>query len=251
MVDLLDEQNLNTDLNSLDTLTLFAPNNDAIAEFASVYASLSDDEKDALLLYHAVGADIPSSAIEDGESYIRSADNSTPTIVVLNDDDGIFINDAQVVTPDIETDNGRIHEISKVLLMPNVFALTELIDDVETLSDQLSTRQLSNAVGTTANITLLAPTDEAFENTFPEGADDATVDKVLRYHVIPQVLLASDITDGLMVETLEGSMLTFNTGTDGPTVTDEAGNTRNIGLTNIRGTNGVLHTIDGLLLVTD
>lgn len=251
LVDLLDEQNLNTDLNGQDSLTLFAPNNGAIAAVATAYASLSDDEKDALLLYHAVGADIPSSAILEGTTILRDANNATPSIVVFRDDNQILINDASVVTPDLITANGRIHEIDEVLMMPNAFELTELIDDIEDLSDALDLRNLADAVATTADITVLAPTNEAFDNTFPEGADDATVDKVLQYHVIPKVILAADITNGQTETTLEGSTLTFNTSADGVTVTDEAGNTRNIEETNIRGTNGVIHTIDGLLLVVD
>ena len=108
---------------------------------------------------------------------------------------------------------------------------------------------LEGAVSTTEGITVLAPTNDAIDSTFPEGANEDTTERILQNHVIPQVILAADITDGQTATTLAGTELTFNVSGESVTVTDEAGNTRNIEVTNVRGTNGVVHAIDGVLLV--
>ena len=97
------------------------------------------------------------------------------------------------------------------------------------------------------SFTVFAPTDAAF-GTIDAGeltANDALLEEVLTYHVVPQAINAGDIQDGQTVTTLEGDTLRFSVsdGTvqvNGATVTNP----------DIEATNGVVHKIDGVLLET-
>lgn len=64
----------------------------------------------------------------------------------------------------------------------------------------------------------------------------------LKYHIVPGVYLAEDLTDGLSLATAEGQSLTISIGDQGAMVDDA-----NITYTNITAYNGVIHIIDKIL----
>jgi len=97
-------------------LTLFAPVDDA-------FAALPDGTLDALLadptgpltdilLYHVLGGDIRSTDLSDGQQ--ATTLNGQDITVTINN--GVFINDAQVIQADIGVDNGVVHAINGILL---------------------------------------------------------------------------------------------------------------------------------------
>jgi uncharacterized surface protein with fasciclin (FAS1) repeats len=66
----------------------------------------------------------------------------------------------------------------------------------------------------------------------------------LTYHAVPGAIKAADLAAGEQaVPTVAGPDLTINVTDDGVTV-----NGKNVVLTDIVGTNGVIHVIDGVLL---
>jgi transforming growth factor-beta-induced protein len=96
--------------------------------------------------------------------------------------------------------------------------------------------------------TVFAPTDEAFA-ALPEGTIDALLadpsgdlTQILLYHVVPGMVMAADVTDGLEAETLQGGTVTFSLA-DGVTI-----NGVNIVATDIVASNGVIHVIDAVIL---
>lgn len=97
--------------------------------------------------------------------------------------------------------------------------------------------------------TVFAPVNSAFADLGQETVDrlledgnQALLQKVLGYHVVPGRILAADLEDGQTVTTLEGSDLTIGL-TGGATVNDV-----NIVDTDITADNGVVHLIDGVLM---
>ena len=98
--------------------------------------------------------------------------------------------------------------------------------------------------------TVFAPTDEAFA-ALPEGtvegllADTEALTKVLTYHVVPGKVMSTDLSEGLMADTVEGSAVTI-TLANGPMV-DGA----NIVTPDIETSNGVIHVIDAVILPDD
>ncbi|WP_209426215.1 fasciclin domain-containing protein [Pararhodobacter sp. SW119] len=95
--------------------------------------------------------------------------------------------------------------------------------------------------------TVFAPTDEAFA-ALPEGTvegllnDIPTLTSILTYHVVPGAVMSTDLSDGMMAETVNGQSVTITIG-DGVQV-DGA----NVTTADIEATNGVIHVIDAVIM---
>jgi len=108
------------------TLTVFAPNNDAInATLTDMGITLPDlladlDKLRGILQYHVVPTKAMSTDLTDGQE-LETMDPEGGKIMVTVNDDGVSLNDgaAKVVKADIEASNGVIHVIDKVLMPPD------------------------------------------------------------------------------------------------------------------------------------
>ena len=113
----LSKSGLNKDLKGKGPFTVFAPLDDAFAAISAqtYYGLLREDKKDKLvniLGRHVFSKKITSSDI-DGEIKLKAINGEEVTIKKVN---GIvYINEAEVVTADIEVSNGVIHFINRVL----------------------------------------------------------------------------------------------------------------------------------------
>jgi len=97
--------------------------------------------------------------------------------------------------------------------------------------------------------TVFAPTDDAFaalpEGTvesllLPENKDQLVA--ILTYHVVPGKVMSTDLSDGMMAATVEGSDVTIDL-SDGVMV-----NGANVVTADIETSNGVIHVIDSVIL---
>ncbi len=97
--------------------TVFAPTDEAFAALpeGTVETLLKPENKDqliAVLTYHVVPGKVMSGDLSD--------DMTAATVqggeVTIDLDNGVMVNDASVVQADIETSNGVIHVIDKVIL---------------------------------------------------------------------------------------------------------------------------------------
>ena len=108
---------LNENLKGAGPFTVFAPLDDAFAAISAqtYYGLLRDENKDKLvniLGRHVFSKKITSSEI-DGEIKLKAINGEEITIKKVN---GIvYINEAEVVTADVEVSNGVIHYINRVL----------------------------------------------------------------------------------------------------------------------------------------
>jgi uncharacterized surface protein with fasciclin (FAS1) repeats len=97
--------------------------------------------------------------------------------------------------------------------------------------------------------TVFAPTDAAFAK-LPAGALDqllanpAQLKAVLTYHVIPGRVPASQVTNGLSANSVQGSALTFQVG-DGSV---KVNNSATVVQPDVMASNGVIHVIDTVLM---
>ena len=113
----LTKSGLNKNLEGDGPFTVFAPLDDAFAAISAqtYYGLLREDSKQKLvniLGRHVFSKKITSSEI-DGEIKLKAINGEEITIKKVN---GIvYINEAEVVTADIETANGVIHFINRVL----------------------------------------------------------------------------------------------------------------------------------------
>jgi len=98
--------------------TVFAPTEEAFAALpaGTLDSLLADPEALAnVLLYHVVPGKVMAADVTDGLT-AETLQGSTVTFSV--GDDGVKINDANIVTTDIEASNGVIHVIDQVILPP-------------------------------------------------------------------------------------------------------------------------------------
>ncbi|GAE25547.1 sensory subunit of low CO2-induced protein complex [Halalkalibacter wakoensis JCM 9140] len=98
--------------------TVFAPTDDAFEKLLkdldiTAEDLLARDDLKDILLYHVVPEKVMSEDLQDG-AHIKTATEQTVRISL----NPVRVNSSNVVTPDIETSNGVIHVIDKVLL-PN------------------------------------------------------------------------------------------------------------------------------------
>jgi transforming growth factor-beta-induced protein len=96
--------------------TLFAPGDPAFTDLGIDLSTLSDEQLADVLLYHVVGATVPSSEVV-GMTEATTLQGSTIGIEV--DDGSVVLNEQSTVTwTDVEADNGVLHVIDAVLLPP-------------------------------------------------------------------------------------------------------------------------------------
>ena len=113
----LSKSGLNENLKGKGPFTVFAPLDDAFAAISAqtYYGLLREDNKDKLvniLGRHVFSKKITSSDI-DSEIKLKAINGEEVTIKKVNDI--VYINEAEVVTADIEVSNGVIHFINRVL----------------------------------------------------------------------------------------------------------------------------------------
>jgi len=113
----LTKSGLNKNLEGGGPFTIFAPLDDAFAAISAqtYYGLLREENKEKLvniLGRHVFSKKITSSVIND-EIKIKAINGEEMTIKKVNGI--IYINEAEVVTADIEAQNGVIHFINRVL----------------------------------------------------------------------------------------------------------------------------------------
>jgi transforming growth factor-beta-induced protein len=250
------------------TFTLFAPTDEAF-EAAGITSldGLTAGDLAPILQYHVLNSvvtagDLPSTTGGVAET-ITTLNGD---FYLSNNDNGVFINgNTEVIATDLTYDNGVVHVINRTLLPPSddIVALA-IAGGYNALAAALTEANLVTALqDPNGPFTVFAPTDAAFAALYaalqidgPEDVDpllgDGTLSAILTYHVLNGRVFSSDLVDGLEPTTLQGGTLVVNI--DGsvtledkdPDVTDPT-----VTGTDVLGTNGVIHAIDGVLLPVD
>lgn len=263
---------LETLLNS-SKKTLFAPTNDAFT--AAGITTLPDRSTlDAVLAYHVIGSEVKSGQLPTNTAPANSAITTLGGVFYLSNrgSNGVFINGrTRVTATDIMADNGVVHVIDKTLLPPSQ-TIAQIATALFTASSGKEFTQLVAALGrvpalleaassASSNLTVFAPTDAAFSALYTAlgvaGINDIdinTLTAVLKHHIISSPttvtgrVFSSDLPNGT-VSTLNGNI---NINATAGTVTSGNGTVANIStnaaLVNVLGTNGVIHTINKVLL---
>jgi len=286
-------------------VTVFAPTD---AAFTALFGALGEETVTALLedpaalteilTYHVVEG---AAFSEDVAALLVDGDFSVETLngqyvdVATTEEGGITLDDANLVLEmlDIEADNGVIHVIDAVLL-PEDRTIAEVVVEAASAEEGAEFTSLLAAVQAAdpavlealsnpdAELTVFAPTDEAFAALGEETisavlADQALVTGILLYHAAEGATYSGDIVDyfmGGMDMEEEGDMeegdeaedmdeegmddmmsdalvVTMLDGLDAEITVTEEGvfiNDAQIILTDIDAANGVIHVIDAVLM---
>jgi len=113
-------------LNGTTEYTVFAPTNVAFAALPAGVLDLLLADKTALtrvLLYHVVAGEAMAADLSDGDT-LTTLEGGTLDVSIDGD---VMINDAKVIIPDVDADNGVIHVIDKVLI-PEALYTVVLVD---------------------------------------------------------------------------------------------------------------------------
>lgn len=258
---------LATTLSGEGNFTVFAPSNDAFADFLAEngFSDLDDVPNEVLeqvLLNHVIGqevmaADVTTGYVKNLASYNGTSSNLS---LYINTSSGVVLNGNVTVTAtDLDASNGVVHKVDKVIALPTITTFAAADPTFSILVQALTRADLSvNYAETLAGdgpFTVFAPTDAAFGDLLTElnasmlsDIDAATLEATLQYHVVNGAnVLEGDLTDGQTVTTLEGSDFTINL--DGvASITDANNRESNIVATDVQASNGVVHVIDKVLL---
>ena len=103
--------------------TLFVPNNDAFGSIPSKELSSLMDDEDSLreiMLYHILPGKYYSNTLLKKRTLITLA--GIEVEIRPHDHFEILVNDAKILKPDIQLDNGVVHIINMVLTPPEILA---------------------------------------------------------------------------------------------------------------------------------
>jgi uncharacterized surface protein with fasciclin (FAS1) repeats len=119
LVAAVDAAGLVDTLNSEGPFTVFAPTNDAFDALPEgvLDALLMPENEEfltSILTYHVVSGEVTSDMLSDGD--VATVEGQSVTISTEN---GVMVNEATVVTADVDASNGVVHVIDAVLLPPD------------------------------------------------------------------------------------------------------------------------------------
>jgi len=247
--------------------TVFAPTNAAFeAALTALGVQLSDLSQTqiaGLLLYHTLSGSVRSTDLSD--TYVSTLSPGGPgltnTSLQIQVTGGVKFNgNASPVQTDIIASNGIIHIIDAVMLPKDVVELALANDNFTSLVAALTRSDLTadfvDILSGEGPFTVFAPTNAAFTallNSNPDWTVLADVpvsvlEEVLKYHVVAGAhVRSSALSNGQEVTTFQGQDFTINLGS-GASITTASGGTANIVLTDVQGTNGVIHVVDAVLV---
>jgi uncharacterized surface protein with fasciclin (FAS1) repeats len=134
-------------------------------------------------------------------------------------------------------------------VLPDIVDTAIAAGSFETLVAAVTAAELAEALKGEGPFTVFAPSDEAFAK-LPEGTVESLLEdptgqlaRILLYHVVPGKVMAADVSDGLVAETLRGAEVSFSV-SDGKVMINDA----EIVATDIETSNGVIHVIDSVIL---
>jgi transforming growth factor-beta-induced protein len=241
--------------------TVFAPTDDAFAALpaGTLDELLKPENKQKLtdiLLYHVISGKVMAA---DAAKLTSAPTVLGKDITVKSDMGNVYINDAKVVIADIETSNGVIHVIDKVLLPPSDDAMEKnTIVDVavadgrfKTLVAAVTAAGLVETLSGEGPFTVFAPTDDAFA-ALPAGTLDELLKPenkqkltdILLYHVVSGKVVAADVVGLTSAPTVLGKDIKI-TVKDGNVFLND---TVKVIITDVEASNGVIHVIDAVLL---
>ena len=272
LVEALNRDDLETDFIEILTgegpFTVFAPTNAAFdALFVELgVASLEEIAAavlDSVLRMHVLDGLVLSTDLSEG----MTAQTLLEQELTFSIGDSATVTDpngrrSNITAVDMLAQNGVVHAIDTVLLYDmrpaTVVDIVTAEDNFSTLAEALTREDLSTdfieILTGDGPFTVFAPTNAAFDALFTElgvasldEIEAATLDSVLRMHVVRGRVMSVDLSEGMTSLTLLGQVITFSL-EDGASITDPTGRVSNITDVDLAAQNGVVHAIDTVLL---
>ena len=132
---------------------------------------------------------------------------------------------------------------------PNIMDIAAADDRFDTLEAAVKAANLADALAAPGNLTVFAPTDDAFAKLPAELINSLLADpsgaltQILLYHVVPGSFGSADVLASASLNTLQGSDLAVSLRDGKPYVNDSQ-----IIITDIQAKNGIIHVIDAVMV---
>ena len=234
--------------------TVFAPTDAAFAKVpkATLDALAADPAKlKAVLLYHVVPGRVTAADVVKLTS-AKTAEGRSLAIKVANG--SVFVDAAQVTTPDVEATNGVIHVIDSVLIPKEATAPKTIVQTAvaagsfKTLASLLKKAGLVGTLQGKGPFTVFAPTDAAFAK-LPKATlaalakNKAKLRSVLLYHVVKGNVSAAKVVTLRSAKTLNGKAVSIRVNGGNVLV----GGAR-VTTADVKASNGVIHVVNKVLI---
>jgi uncharacterized surface protein with fasciclin (FAS1) repeats len=199
----------------------------------------------AVLRYHM----IPGQKKADEVAQLKEIRSVLGQPLTVDATRGVRINEARTTKTDLKSRNGVIHMIDAVLVpADDLIDVAQKAGDCHTFLAAVERADMMDDVRSAGPHTLFIPTDAAFAK-LPAGELDRLMADVPR---LKKVVLRHLVKGKLMAANLRQPDQTRHMGRDYRLVYDEATglkiNNANVIKTDIEAANGVIHTIDAVLI---
>jgi uncharacterized surface protein with fasciclin (FAS1) repeats len=287
LVKALDKTNISPFLNAYGTYTLFAPTNDAFKIYLKEIGKTSVDEVDVtalrdLLRLHVINDTVRSTSFTDGKLYAPTMQGQFLTTGVVPETGATLINrQALAIQLNMLTGNGYVHTVDRVL-QPATLTLAKQIegnakysiitqalketgwyDSLNTIVTADTTRRWrtflleSDSVLKVAGFPTYASFKAKYSNTGnPKLATDS-LNLYIAYHMLFDIKYIADIVSftshntyapqQVVTQLLDGQKVLLNQATFNNVF--ESGILMNRASSDVPATNGVLHNLNGQLLL--
>jgi uncharacterized surface protein with fasciclin (FAS1) repeats len=243
--------------------TVFAPTNDA---FAALLAELGVTKDQLLadkalltsvLTYHVLPAQVLRAAVPAGQA-ITTVQGGIFKVDAVGSD--LVVTDgrnrtAKITATDLQTSNGVIHVVDRVLLPANktVVETAQSLPAFSILVEAVVAANLQGTLSGAGPFTVFAPTNDAFAALLSELgvtkdqllADVPLLTQVLTYHVVPGRVLKANVPVGTAIGSVQGGTFTVDAGL---AITDQRARRASIVATDVLASNGVIHVVDKVIL---
>jgi transforming growth factor-beta-induced protein len=242
------------------TLTVFAPTDAAFVEAidslnTTAGALLANPDLADILLYHVLGTEEGSGDLSNGQ--LATPLNTANTAKVTIDGTDVFINHAQVTTPDVGADNGVVHVIDQVILPVTTVADVAIGTGNHTtlVSAVVEARLLPALTNPFDTLTVFAPDDAAFTESLNDlgitAGDllaDANLADILLYHVLGAEVVSGDLTNGQLATPLNAAnTIKVTVAGNGDVFANQA----QVTAPDVQADNGVVHVLDQAIFTAE
>ncbi len=249
--------------------TVFMPNQWAFSRFRmdnkiNHTDQFPDERLTEILLYHFIEGRWMLSNIPEGyhSTLLREKTTGNPIDLYI-EKDGVFrINGLNTIDePDLEAINGFIQSIKSVLYVPTILDHLTFNNEFSLILEMLNRKDpdldFSDLLSQDGPSTFFAPGNEAILSIIEDNQEwqtindipDPTLNKIIKNHLVSsENIVLKEITQNNKLTSMLGNDFTIQPDNRKWSIIDMNGKVAHITLSDIQGSNGVIHRIDKVLL---
>lgn len=241
-----EDSNLSSMISDSNAYTMFAPTNEAFNQLpGGTLDTLTAENLTEVLSYHLSDTVLFTNDF-DPVTELKSLQGEKLYLSLTSSN--IVINQGVLVAGNYPASNGILHATDNVLFPDSYLDVTGIYGkryELERFDLAVTSTALDSILteNTSEGYTIFAPTNSSVaEVGLPENKSGLR--DTLEYHMLLQKFRTEDFQSSQMLKTMNGHELKVEVQNNTIVINDE----KTLKTTNLEGTNGVVHTIDGVLI---